>query len=138
MQKFLKLRGSLWWLQKMMQKWYFSMNWRHFRFEKWRFRFRKKAWKKVCMIMAVWTRKIVIVKHKKYCCNKNCCNKNCNSNVDFVEKMAKIPDLDACGLWRLWTLRKVSILCSIDHFSYRTWKYESNGSRVEIVKAVLA
>ena len=48
------------------------------------------------MIMAVWTRKIVIVKHKKYCCNKNC-----NSNVDFVEKMAKIPDFDARGLWRL-------------------------------------
>ena len=47
------------------------------------------------MIMAVWTRKIVIVKRKKYCCKKNC-----NCNVDFVEKMAKIPDFDARGLWR--------------------------------------
>ena len=45
------------------------------------------------MIVTVWTRKIVIVKHKKYCFNINCCNKNCNSNVDFVEKWRKFQIL---------------------------------------------
>ena len=77
-------------------KWYFSVNWRHFRFEKWRFQFRKKARKKVCTIRVVWTRKIVIAEHKK----SYYCIRNCNSNVDFLKKMAKIQEFDARGVWR--------------------------------------
>ena len=34
--------------------------------------------------------------------------------------------------------RKVSIKYSIVYFSYRAWKYESNGARVEVVSAILA
>ena len=72
------------------------MNWRHFRFEKWRFQLGKKARKKVCMIRVVWTRKIVIAEQKKSYYRI----RNCKSNVDLLEKMAKIQDFDARGVWR--------------------------------------
>ena len=52
--------------------------------------------------------------------------------------MAKIQDFDAHGVWRFWIKRKVSIKCSIPHFSCKAWKYESNGGLVEGISALLA